>query len=160
MIVQQKKDWIPPLDYVFVKTDIYEESKIDQYTNALYHAVLMLGGNDVGPRGYYELFFVSVILVTTAIINANIFGNIALLIQSMNLKATKFQEKMEYAHDSMKNMKIPEKLQSKVKSYLSYTHNTQDHQQDMDKFLNMLSPSLKSQVSRYIFYDAIAKNSK
>ena len=118
----------------------------------------MLGGNDVGPRGEFQLLFVASMLLLAAIINANIFGNITILIQSLNRKAANFQEKMDYAGETMKNMKIPEKLQDAVKSYLTYTQTTQDLQQDLDKFLNMLSPSLRHEVSRQIFLVAISKN--
>lgn len=93
-----------------------------------------------------------------AIINANIFGNMAVLIQSLNRKATSFQEKMEYASETMKNLKIPVKIQEDVKGYLTYTQSTLDHQKDLDVFLGMLSPSLKQQVSTHIFYDTIFKN--
>jgi len=119
----------------------------------------MLGGNDVGPRTDVQLVFVTLMLVMAAIINANIFGNIAVLIQSLNRKAANFQEKMEYASETMKNLKIPAEIQDDVKSYLTYTQTTLDHQKDLDVFLNMLSPSLRHQVSVLIFHDTIATNS-
>lgn len=119
----------------------------------------MLGGNDVGPRGNLQLAFVTIMLIMAAIINANIFGNIAVLIQSLNRKAANFQEKMEYASETMKNLKMPEEIQDEVKSYLTYTQSTLDHQKDLDVFLNMLSPSLKHQVSVHIFHDPISMNS-
>ena len=72
---------------------------------SIYHAVLMLGGNDIGPRGEFQLFFVTIMLLLAAIINANIFGNMAVLIQALNRKVANFQEKMEYASETMKNMK-------------------------------------------------------
>lgn len=53
---------------------------------------MMLNGGEVGPRTVLELIFVSVIMLAGAIINANIFGNMAVLIQNMNRKDTKFQE--------------------------------------------------------------------
>ena len=125
---------------------------------SIYHAVLMLGGNDIGPRGEFQLFFVTIMLLLAAIINANIFGNMAVLIQALNRKVANFQEKMEYASETMKNMKLPEHIQDDVKSYLTYTQTTLDHQKDLDTFLNMLSPSLRQEVSKHIFLDAIMQN--
>ena len=93
-----------------------------------------------------------------AIINANIFGNMAVLIQSLNRKATTFQEKMEYASETMKNLRIPELIQDDVKTYLTYTQTTSDHQKDLDMFLNMLSPSLRQQVSVHIFLASMKRN--
>ena len=43
-----------------------------------------------------------------AIVNANIFGNLAVLIQAMNHKQTEFQEKIDTANTAMKNMKLPD----------------------------------------------------
>ena len=62
-IAKQNKEWIPPLDYVWIQTDIYDEGVFYQYIISLYHAILMLGGNDVGPRGSFQLSFVSGILL-------------------------------------------------------------------------------------------------
>lgn len=118
----------------------------------------MLGGNDIGPRTNFQWAFVASMLLMAAIINANIFGNMAVLIQSLNRKAANFQERMEYASETMKNLKIPEIMQEEVKGYLTYTQSTLDHQKDLDEFLNMLSPSLRHQVSTHIFYDTITEN--
>ena len=51
LLVEQDRDWMPPLDYVFTVTTVYEATSAYQYWISLYHAVLMLTGNDVGPRG-------------------------------------------------------------------------------------------------------------
>jgi len=62
-IAKQGKEWVPPLDYVYITTEIYEEHGFMQYCSSAYHAVLMLAGNDIGPRGEFQLIFVSVILL-------------------------------------------------------------------------------------------------
>ena len=110
------------------------------------------------PKGWYQLLFVSFVIFLGAIINANIFGNIAVVYQSLNRKASNFEEKIEFADETMKNLKITENLQDQVKLYLNYTRTSSDHQQELDKFLSMLSPSLRQQVSKHIFYDAINQN--
>ena len=50
-VVKQNETWMPPLDYVWVRTDFYIEDKFFQYCSSVYHAILMLTGNDLGPRG-------------------------------------------------------------------------------------------------------------
>ena len=157
-IVKQNERWIPPLDYLTGETELYVDSNFSQYWTSVYHAVLMFGGNDVYPKGNLQLTFLALTLITAAIINANIFGNMAVLIQSLNRKAAVFQEKMEYASETMKNLRIPEGIQDDIKTYLTYTQTTLDHQKDLDSFLNMLSPSLKQEVSTHIFHDSILKN--
>jgi len=41
--------------------------------------------------------------------NANIFGTMASIFQSINRKSQRFQEQIDLANTSMKNMKLPEK---------------------------------------------------
>ena len=118
----------------------------------------MLFGNDVLPKTNFQTLFVAMILIISAIINATIFGNITVLIQSLSRKATVFQEKMEYAYETMKNLHVPNLIQEDVKTYLAYTQSTYDHQKDLDTFLKMLSPSLKQQVSTHIFKSILLKN--
>ena len=158
MIAKQDEEWIPPLDYVFITTEIYDEGSFMQYCSSAYHAVLMLGGNDIGPRGEFQLIFVSGILLIGAIINSIIFGNMAVVLQSLNRKSTVFQEKLEKANEAMENLKMPDFIREEVEFYLSYTQSGLDHQKELDAFLLMLSPSLKKKVSAYIFKDAIFAN--
>ena len=157
-IAKQDEKWIPPLDYVYITTDIYSESTLKKYWNAMYHAVLLLGGNDIGPRGTFQLVFITSLLFASAIINANIFGNIAVLLQQLNKKSANFQEKVENAHSAMKNLQIPEYIQDQVQKYLDYTQSTSDHQQELDRFLKLISPSLRELVVKHISNQAVKKN--
>lgn len=52
--------------------------------------------------------------IIAAMINANILGTIAVIIQTMNRRASRFQEQIDIANTAMKNMKLPEDLQRKV----------------------------------------------
>jgi ABC-type transporter Mla subunit MlaD len=118
----------------------------------------MLAGNDIGPRDEWQMSFVTIMLLAAAIINANIFGNMAVVIASLNKKSTNFQEKLENAAETMKNLKLSDNVQEEVRSYITYTHSTLDHQKELDDFLNMLSPSLRQQVRSQIFYESIMLN--
>jgi hypothetical protein len=84
------KDWIPPLDYVWVDTDIWEQPLARKYWMTLYHAVLLLTGNDIGPRGDAQVIIATVSLILGAFINANIFGELAVLISALNRKSSRF----------------------------------------------------------------------
>ena len=50
----------------------------------------MLNGNEIGPRTPFQVVFISIILMAGAIINANIFGNMAVIVQDLNKKAQRF----------------------------------------------------------------------
>ena len=76
-------------------------------------------------------------------INAIIFGNMAVLLQGMNRKASIFQEKLDTANTAMVNMKISEHLQDKVQSYIMQTESTLSIQMELQSFLDLLSPSLR-----------------
>jgi hypothetical protein len=158
LIAEDDEKWIPPLDYVWIKTDIYTDSSIKQYFTSLYHSVLLLGGNDIGPRGNLQLVFTVVILITGAIINASIFGNIAVILQTLNRKQTEFQDKLDNANSAMKNLGIPQRTTKIIQNYLTYTQNTLDHQIQLDSFLSILSPSMKTLVTKHIFEGAVNKN--
>lgn len=95
---------------MYIETELYQKDVGFKYASSIYHAVLMLGGNDVGPRGEFQLHFVSIMLFTGAIINALIFGNMAVMVQSLSRKASLFQEKIENANEAMKNLKMPSQI--------------------------------------------------
>ena len=63
------------------------------------------------------------VLLAGAIINASVFGNIAVKIQNRNRKIGKFVEKLDRVTTAMKNMKLTKELQNKVLDYIYYTHN-------------------------------------
>ena len=51
----------------------------------------------------------------------------------------------------MKNMDMPKELQQDVVSYLQYTQQSQNGQQEFEYFYQCLSPSLRNEVIQYIF---------
>jgi hypothetical protein len=157
-IVESDEEWMPPLDYVWMKTDFYQKGLWYQYGMSLYHAVLMLTGNDLGPRGNLQVYFVAFFVTLGAIINANIFGELAVILSAMNRKSTIFQERLDIANTAMKNLSLPEKLQVKVTGFLTYSKALLESQNELEVFLSMISPSLREWVLVHIFNDALELN--
>jgi len=120
VIVSIDDVWIPPLDYVDPTADLYNSPLGHKYWIAIYHAVLLLTGNDIIPRGTMQIAFVAVSITMGAIINANIFGNMALIISDLNKKSAEFQGQIDTANTAMKNMRLPQDIQTRVISYLQY----------------------------------------
>ena len=87
--------------------------------------------------------FKSLLLIAGALVNANIFGTIAVLVASFNRKAQRFQEQIDIANTSMKNMKLTEHIQANVRDFMMTTQSNLDDQKDLDYFLNVISPSLR-----------------
>ena len=65
---------------------------------------------------------------------------------------------MDVANTAMKNMELPKEAQNEVRFYLITTQGTQYEQDQLLKFLQMISPSLKEQVSIEIFTGTVKKN--
>lgn len=131
LIANSDKNWIPPLDYVDPESDFYNSSFTHKYWIAIYHAVLLLTGNDIVPRGTFQIAFVAASITMGAIINANIFGNMALIISDLNRKSSEFQSQIDTANTAMKNMQLTQEIQTKVISYLQYIQQTLDQQNEL-----------------------------
>ena len=84
-------------------------------------------------------------------INANIFAELAVILSQMNRKQTFYQEKVDIATNIMKSLKVSEKLQRKIMDYLSNSQIYLDLQNELETFLNSISPSLKHEVMEYMF---------
>ena len=149
---------MPPLDENYNNTELYEMTSFYQYLVSLYYSVLMLAGNDMAPQGYGQIIFATIFLLAASIINANIFGNMAVILQQINRKQSSFHEKVENATITMRNMSIPENLQNRVQAYLIMTQSTLDQQKEFDSFLKLLSPSLRNEVTKHIFQESILWN--
>jgi hypothetical protein len=52
-----------------------------RYVTSLYCAVLALGGNEMGPRSDTEIIIIYLFLVVLTFYNANIFGEMTVLVQ-------------------------------------------------------------------------------
>jgi hypothetical protein len=157
-IIKDSDEWMPPLDYVWVQTDFYNEPIHFQYLSSLYHAVLMLTGNDIGPRNEVQLIFLSAALGMGAIINANIIGELAVILSKLNRKAAIFQQKLDTANDAMRHLGIPEKLQVEITGFLTYSKSLLESQEELQEFLEMISPSAKQKVLKHMFTSALVLN--
>jgi hypothetical protein len=107
-----------------------------------FQIVCSLGGNEVGPRGNWEIFIIWFILVFLVMYLAIIFGDMALLVGMCMKKATEFQEQIDTANTAMANVKLSEHLQEEVREYLLTTQGTKYEQEEQKQFLAVLSPSL------------------
>jgi len=74
------KTWIAPLDYYFEDPDLFSDPLSRQYFISIYYSVLLMTGNDVFPADDIQVFFVVLANTFGAILNANILGNMAVLI--------------------------------------------------------------------------------
>ena len=99
-----------------------------------------------------------VLLIFGALMNANIFGTIATIFQQINSKSQVYQERIDKVNASMKNLRIPNNLQDEIRDYMIHTAGSHENQQDLESFLLMLSPKIKNDVTKHIFFDAYRSN--
>ena len=107
-------------------------------------------GNDCAPVTFAQTLYASLVMMMGAIVTAFIFGNMAALLAAINKKDSYFQEQLDMVSQTMRSLKLPEEMQDNVLKYLQYIHETPDVQQDLDKFLALLSPALKNKILLHI----------
>ena len=113
-LVTRDQVWAPPLDFIWVSRPRYyrfydsdEVNPLYQYLVSLYTAVLALGGNEMGPRTNIEIICMFVILIGLTMYNAQIFGEMTVLVSEVTKKASDFQDQVDVANTAMKNMNLP-----------------------------------------------------
>ena len=155
MLVQNRDSWMPPKDQNNGYTDFYDISNLDQYTVVFYYAILLIVGNESAPISAAQTLFSSLIVMIGAISTAFIFGNMAALMAVINKKDSRFQEQIDFVSTTMRSIKLPESIQNQVIEYLMHCQESPDIQQDIDKFFEALSPSLKNIVLIHMFNKVI-----
>ena len=78
----------------------------------------------MGPRTNFEIGTMFCILVFLTMYNAQIFGDMTVLVSEVTKKASEFQEQIDVANTAMKNMNLPQDAQYDVRTYLITTQGT------------------------------------
>lgn len=58
----------------------------------------------------------------------------------------------------MRNLKLTENMQTKVRDFMLKTISNMDSQKELEAFLKILSPSVKKSVTNHIFTEVILQN--
>lgn len=157
-VVDWEKEWLPGFDFPYGKSNFFNEDITKRYLIIMYHAVMLIGLNEVYAHTTNELFIMSFLMLISSMVNANIFGIIAVLVSEANKGMTQFQEQIDTSNTAMSNLGVPIVLQRKVKEYMLMTKNNQQHQEELKEFLKHISPSLRQKVYTHIFTEAAKLN--
>ena len=84
LIVSIEEQWIPPLEGIDPNADLFSSSTVHRYLISVYYSILLITCNDITPVGQWKILFCTSAVTLGAIINANIFGNMALIIQTID----------------------------------------------------------------------------
>jgi hypothetical protein len=69
--------------------------------------VLVIGGNELGPQTEIQYIFIVAVNLTGAIINAVIFGDLAVLMSQILRQGADFQNQIDTANIAMTNIDLP-----------------------------------------------------
>ena len=82
--------WVPAVDFIYAETKLFQEPFTKQYLSMCYHAIMVFGLNEVAPVKEVEIIFVICMMIVSAMANAYIFGEMAVLVQEMDKKDIEF----------------------------------------------------------------------
>jgi potassium voltage-gated channel Eag-related subfamily H protein 7 len=111
----------------------------------------MLIGAEMGPVTNLQRIYTSVMIISGAIFQAVLFGEMAVLMSNLNAKTSRFQEIQDTTNTTMKNMKLPLTLQFAVTDYLVASQNKLDFRDEYDHFDQILAPSLKEEMKAILY---------
>ena len=154
--------WQPPYDY-FDGTERFWDKYENKdyffiYCVCLYYSVLVIGGNELGPRETSELVYVVMINLIGAIVNAYIFGELAALLTQIDRKQARYQHAFDAANTAMSNINLDEKLKEEIRTYFKKVQDTMSQQRELNEFFDQISPSLKLEVQSHMFERSLQKN--
>lgn len=99
-----KETWIPPLDFGSISTDVFdkeEKSFIFRYLKMVYHSSLVYSMVDISVRSEHELWGISLCIIVSAIINAIIYGQFAVLTEELKASSNEFLNKLNLVNTVM-----------------------------------------------------------
>ena len=151
LIVSKTQTWVSPLDVNYPTNyyRIYQKGIFQQYMASLHSTVLILLGSDVGPQDSFQSIIAAVGIFMGAIINANIFGELALIFSSLNKQHRAFQSKFAKINTAMINLKLKFDLQQEVRHQIMKNSPSLQSQNEMKEFLSIIAPSMKFRILMY-----------
>ena len=108
-IIRHDKMWMPVMNtiYGWQNKSIFTESLYYQYWICTYTSCLYLMGNDLQPRGLLQIVIGTLFNASGAIILANLFGELAVLVRELNSRNLALTKKMTSAKTAMRSIGIP-----------------------------------------------------
>jgi uncharacterized protein YjbI with pentapeptide repeats len=79
--------------------------------------VLVIGGNELGPQTEIQYAYIVFVNLTGAIVNAIIFGDLAVLIDSLLRSSSLSQAQIDTANIAMANINLDDDNRKDVREY-------------------------------------------
>jgi len=91
---------------------------LEQYVISVYYAILMVLGNEMGPKTLTQTILASAMFIIGAMILAFIFGSIAAAMTGANQKDSLAQDRVDFLQHTMAQIALPEPQQDEVLTYI------------------------------------------
>ena len=85
--------WIPPLDFGSISTDVFQDPEdgfIFRYFKMVYHSTLVYSMVDISVRTSSELVLMVFLILISAVINAVIYGQFAVLTEELKRSTNEY----------------------------------------------------------------------
>lgn len=89
-----------------------------------YHAVLIIGSNEMGPANINEMIYFEFTLIGACFFNALVFSDLAVMIQKITKNQTKYQENIDNANSVMESIHLESEVREDIHEFLSMTYDT------------------------------------
>ena len=109
----------------------------------------------MGPVNPSEMLVMTFLLLLSSVLNSIVFGEIAMIVSSMQRKDNDFQQMLDKGNDVMNTLKLPMLLQKDFNEYFNKTIITRNSQNDLDDLLELLSPSFKTRLQNNMFINML-----
>ena len=160
MVADDTQDWWPlsVVNTVDDYTEFYRYSISLQYLLTLKASVTAMLGGDIFPMSFGQTLLGSIGIFLGAIINANIFGELAVILSQIGKPEKRFQSDYAAMNTAMINLDLPEKLRQDIQSSLMSNAQPQQTQIEMRRFFQVISPSLKFKVYLSLYRNILKNN--
>jgi hypothetical protein len=136
-----------------IKTGFIEP--VDMYLSALHQAsTSLMGGGNAYTRP--EQTYFAFVVILGAILQATVFGSVAVLLASVNEDAVRFQKKMLTINLRMAYLDIPEELQERVRLFYQKMWDTERSlTTDPNGFIDEVSKPLAADIKMQLYQDLL-----
>jgi CRP-like cAMP-binding protein len=128
------------------------------YTRSLYETIyLLLGESLENVYTSNERIFVYLCVLLGAVLNAWLFGQVAIYVDSMMRESLGYQSMMHDVHAHMDALNLPFDVRSRVVSYFDFLWSRNKSGNDLSTFLEKISPSLKAEISLFQHREVLSR---
>ena len=145
--------WNPTKD--IGHTTHYYSDRFSQYITCAYYGTLLLLGADILPVTIAQVVYSTVFLLVAAILTALIYGHMMVLLDTLAEKREGLAREIEVVLKSLSSIGVSRELQSQVQTHLIRTYDFRRQQEEFQALMEALSPSLRFQISMYLFEPAL-----